>query len=80
MVMSSLVQIYVIFIMTAVVLANEQAILGGSTTIEGHTTGIIRRFMVTDEQRRDQILHLAVVRSYNWLNCLVLTFSCRKPT
>jgi len=78
--MSSSVQIYVIFIMTAVVLAYEQVILGGNTPIEGHTTGIVRRFMVTDEQRRDQILHLAAVRLYDWLNRLALSFSCRKST
>ena len=78
--MSSSVQIYVIFIMTAVVLAYDQVILGRNTPIEGHTTGIVRRFMVTDEQRRDQILHLAAVRLYDWLNRLALSFSCRKST
>jgi len=78
--MSSSVQIYVIFIMTAVVLAYDQVILGRNTPIEGHTTGIVRRFMVTDEQRRDQILHLAAVRLYDWLNRLGLSFSCRRPT
>ncbi|KAL9709685.1 hypothetical protein Ac2012v2_007425 [Leucoagaricus gongylophorus] len=57
--LSPFMQIYAIFVMVAVVLADEQVILSGNTRIEGHTTGILRRFVVTNEQQRDQILQLA---------------------
>jgi len=66
--------------MTTVVLAHEQVILGGNAPIEGHATGILKRFMVTDEQRRDQILHLAAVRSCDWLNRLALSFFILQET
>jgi len=66
--------------MTAIALAHEQVILGGNTPIQGHTTGILKRFMVTNEQRRDQILHLAAVRSCDWLNCLALSFFILQET
>ena len=75
-----LVQIYVIFTMTVIVLAHEQVILGGNIPIQGYTIGILKRFMVTNEQRRDQILHLAAVRSCDWLNRLALSFFILQET
>lgn len=71
--LSPFMQIYAIFVMVAIVLADEQVILSGNTRIEGHTTGILRRFIVTNEQQRDQILQLATVRPYYLVNHLFLS-------
>jgi len=66
--------------MTAIVLVHEQIILGGNIPIQGYTIGILKWFMMTNEQQKDQILHLAAVHLCDWLNSLALSFFILQET